>query len=153
MMYDSQEMGKLINNWLDELSRKAPNSIGDLLHFKLIQCEAENLHFVFLCETFLWMQNAAGTLHGGIISTVLDQGMGLVANCLFAGEGMAPSITLNLAFHRPFFPGDKILMHVYIDSVTKTLIHMRSEAYREAEPERLCVTGTGMFYCRPSAKK
>lgn len=148
MTAESKRLEELINNWLAELSRNAPDSIGDVLHFVLLSCDAESKHFVFRCETAQWMQNASGTLHGGIISTILDQGMGLIANCLYSEGGITPSVTLNVGFHRPFFPGDSIVLHVYIDSITRTLIHMRSEAFREDQPDKLCVTGTGLFYCR-----
>ena len=97
------------------------------------------------------MQNAFGTLHGGIIATALDQGMGMLATCLMNGQGLTPSVQLNITYHRPLVAGERILLKIYVESVTRTLIYMRGEAFQEAKPDKLCATGTGIFYFKPFA--
>lgn len=150
---DAEEMKQLLEHWIAELHRHAPDSIGDLLHFSVKDCDPEAKNYEFLIGTEQWMQNAFGSLHGGIIATMLDQGMGMLATCLMHGQGITPSIQLNITYHRPLLPKKEILLKVHVDSVTKTLLHLRAEAMHSDAPEKLCVTGTGIFYYKPFAEE
>lgn len=146
---DSQLMRELLTGWIAELHRHAPDSIGDLLHFRVVECDPQKGIYCFSLDTEGWMQNAFGTLHGGIIATALDQGMGMLATCLMNGQGLTPSVQLNITYHRPLVPGKKILLKVYVESVTRTLIHMRGEAFQEGISGKLCASATGIFYYKP----
>ena len=146
---DPEQMRSLLTGWIEELHRHAPDSIGDLLHFQVVECDPEKGIYSFSLDTEGWMQNAFGTLHGGIIATALDQGMGMLATCLMNGQGLTPSVQLNITYHRPLVPGEKILLRIYVESVTRTLIHMRGEAFQEGTSGKLCASGTGIFYFKP----
>lgn len=146
---DAQQMKSQLIDWVQELHRHAPDSIGDLLHFEVLDCDVAAGEYCFGIKTQTWMQNAFGTLHGGIIATALDQGMGMLATCLMNGAGVTPSVQLNITYHRPLIPGRKILLKVYVESVTRTLIHMRGEAFQEGAEGKLCATGAGIFYFKP----
>lgn len=150
-MSNSERMEKLLTQWIEELHQNKPDSIGDLLHFSVRQCDADAGDYVFEIGTAAWMQNAFGTLHGGIIATVMDQGMGMLATCLTNREGNTPSVQLNITYHRPFQPGDTILLKLHVDSMTKTLIHIHADARCKDTPEKLCATGTAIFYFKPFA--
>lgn len=146
---DPEQMKALLTGWIGELHRHAPDSIGDLLHFQVVECDPMQGSYCFSLDTEDWMQNAFGTLHGGIIATALDQGMGMLATCLMNGQGLTPSVQLNITYHRPLVPGERILLKIYVESVTRTLIHMRGEAFQEDAAEKLCATGTGIFFFKP----
>ena len=146
---DPEQMRLLLTEWIGELHRHAPDSIGDLLHFRVAECDPVHGMYSFSLDTAAWMQNALGTLHGGIIATALDQGMGMLATCLMNGQGLTPSVQLNITYHRPLVPGKKILLKVYVESVTRTLIHMRGEAFQEGISGKLCASATGIFYYKP----
>lgn len=145
-MKNSEEMEQLLNRWIGELHKNAPDSIGDLLHFSVERCCAEAGDYVFCIETAQWMQNAFGTLHGGIISTIMDQGMGMLATCLMEQPGVTPSVQLNVTFHRPLNPGEKILLKIHVDTMTHTLLYLHAEASCMNEPDKLCASGTGIFF-------
>lgn len=99
------------------------------------------------------MRNAVGTLHGGISTTILDQAMGFLAFCLIPENGIAPSIQLQTVYHRPLVPGENMLVKVEAVSVTRTLLHFRGELYAEKSPEKLCVSGSGIYYYKPITEK
>lgn len=124
----------------------APDSIGDLLHMELTGYLDDSEDFLMTCDTYPWMQNPIGLLHGGIISTILDQGMGMLAHCMIPQGDFAPSIQLNVSYIRPMQTGKKVLLKIHVESATHTLIHMRAEAYEADQPEKLCVTGTGIYF-------
>lgn len=128
------------------LHEVAPDSIGDMLHMELEGYADHSEDFLMTCDTYPWMQNPIGLLHGGIISTILDQGMGMLAHCMIPEGGFAPSISLNVSYVRPMHTGKRVLLKIHVESATRTLIHMRAEAYEAERPEKLCVTGTGVYY-------
>ena len=142
------EMQQRLTYWIQELHKRAPDSIGDLLHFQVGPCNPEAGEYSFYASTEKWMQNAFGSLHGGIIGTVLDQGMGMLATCLMDGTAITPTVQMNVTYHRPLMPGDGIFLRIYVESVTRTLIYMRAEAMNEADPDKLCVTAMGIFFIK-----
>ena len=131
---------------LGQLHEVAPESVGDLLHLQPLEYDEQRQEVLFSGKTEPWMRNGHGTLHGGMCATIADQAMGAVAYCVKPGEGIAPAIELHLNYHRPLIPGEKVLARVRVVSVTKSLIHMAGELYREAAPDKLCVTASGTYF-------
>lgn len=139
-------MRQQIEERIHQLHAAAPGSIGDQMQMCLLQCDAENGEFLFRCETQPWMCNAVGTLHGGMCAALLDQAMGLIAFCLKPEEGIAPTIQLQVNYHRPIQPGKQVQVKVRILSRTGRLIMMQAEAAEADKPGILCVSGTGTNY-------
>lgn len=144
-----EEMEQRLGHWIALLHERAPGSVGDLLRFQVGPCDPEAGVYCFYASTEDWMRNAFGSLHGGMITTVLDQGMGMLATCLMNGTAITPTVQMNVIYHRPLSPGDKLLLRIHVETMTRTLIHMRAEAMNALQNERLCVTATGMFYIKP----
>ena len=145
----AEEMEQTLSYWIETLHKKAPESIGDLLRFRVGPCNPEAGEYSFYVSTEEWMKNAFGSLHGGIISTILDQGMGMLCHCLMNGSAITPTVQMNVTYHHPLMPGDGVLLRVYVESVTRTLIYTRAEAVNEIHPDKLCVTATGIFFIKP----
>ena len=147
-MLPAEDMEQRLVYWIEELHKRAPDSIGDLLRFRVGSCRPEAGMYCFHVSTDQWMQNAFGSLHGGIIGTIMDQGMGILATCLMEGKAITPTVQMNIVYHRPLMPGDGILLKIYVESITRTLISMRAEAMNEAQPDKLCVTASGVFFIK-----
>ena len=145
----AEKMEQRLSYWIEQLHKRASGSIGDLLHFQVGPCDAEAGEYCFSVSTEEWMKNAFGSLHGGIISTILDQGMGMLSTCLMDGKAITPTVEMNVSYLHPLMPGDKVLLKVYVESVTRTLIYMRAEAMNADRPEKRCVTATGIFFIKP----
>ena len=131
---------------LKEIRERTPDSIGAMMEYELLRCDSDRGEVVFRCKTLPWMRNIPGTLHGGMCATILDQAMGFVAYCAKSGEGTAPTVQLTVNYHRPIIPGDYILVNVHVLSASKSLMHLRSEAYREENPEKICLSGNSVFF-------
>ena len=144
-----EEMEQRLRTWVGLLHEHAPDSIGDLLRFEVGPCDPEAGDYCFYASTEPWMQNAFGSLHGGIITTVLDQGMGMLATCLMNGTAITPTVQMNVTYHRPLRAGDSLALNVHVEATTRTLIHMRAEARNRLQPDKLCVSATGMFFIKP----
>lgn len=145
-----EQIKEKLDHRIKLLHEMAPESIGDQLHMELIGYSEDKREFQATFETKAWMQNPIGMLHGGIISTILDQGMGMLAHCMIPEDGFAPSIQLDVSYVRPMETERKVLLKIQIESVTHTLIHMHAQAYHLDSPDKLCVTGNAVYYYKPA---
>ena len=114
--------------------------------------QKETGDFELSCWTEPWMRNFAGTLHGGLCATILDQAMGFVSYCLKDGKGAAPTVQLEVDFLRPLSPGEEVLVKVHVVSETKTLMNLTAEAVLASHPDKICLSGSGIYYFKPAAK-
>lgn len=149
-MYRLPDLKEKLIIRLEQLHTLAPGSIGDQLMLELTDSDPEAGVYTMRCQTQPWMRNIAGTLHGGMCATLVDQAMGCVAFCAKPGEGIAPTIEMNVNYHRPLIPGEDALVRVRLQSVTRHLIHLASEVYSVKNPEKLCLAATGVFYFKPA---
>lgn len=146
------EMEQRLHDRIAQISREVPGSIGDILKFSLVNCQTETGDFELSCWTEPWMRNFAGTLHGGLCATILDQAMGFVSYCLKDGKGAAPTVQLEVDFLRPLIPGEEVLVKVHVVSETKTLMNLTAEAVLASHPDKICLSGSGIYYFKSAAK-
>lgn len=149
-MSAASDTAALLRRRIAQVSELAPGSIGDMLHFELLDCDPEAGDYFLSCRTEDWMRNPAGTLHGGLGATVLDQAMGLIPYCLKTEAGVAPTVQLSVNYHRPLIPGAEVLVKVHVVSVTRALISLSAEARQKEAPEKLCLSGTGLYLWKPA---
>jgi len=135
-----------------ELSCIASDSIGAQMRYEVLDYEQTKKEFTMLCHTFDWMRNGFGALHGGMCATVLDQAMGFVAHCCKLDEGTAPTVQLSVDYHRPLVPGEDVIVKVKVLSVSRNLMRFTSEAYQASAPDKLCLTGSSIFFNKPQKK-
>ena len=133
-----------------EITQTVPGSIGDMLKFTLLDCQTETGDFHMSCHTEPWMRNFAGTLHGGLCATILDQAMGFVSYCLKLGEGTAPTVQLEIDYHRPVIPGEDVIVKVHVVSATRSLMNLTAEAVQASHPEKICLSGSGIYFFKPA---
>ena len=131
---------------IDGLHRKAPGSIGDLMSYEVLKEDREKGEYWLKCRTESWMRNAIGTLHGGMGATVVDQAMGFVAYSYMTGPGTAPTIQMQLNYHRPMVAGADVIVRVRVISVSRTLISMTCEASLAENPEQICITASATSF-------
>ena len=144
-----ESMTARLQERLNTLHSRGAGTIGDMLNLSLVECNLEKGEFTMRCQTQEWMRNIAGTLHGGMCATLMDQAMGCVAYCAMPGEGIAPTIDLQVSYHRPLIPGEDVLIKVSMVSATKSLMYLASEAYMASNPERICITSRATFFYKP----
>lgn len=144
-------MEAVIRARIAELHEIAPGSIGDQMHYELLGSDQQQGIYHLRCNTLKWMRNGPGTLHGGMCATVVDQAMGFVAYCIKPGAGIAPTVQMQVTYHRPLIPGERVLVDVRVISVTKSLMHLSAEAFLETSPEKVCLTASATYFYKPSA--
>lgn len=144
-MDEDRNSQQALTQMIVQLHRHAPDSIGDLLQFRAEACDGQKGDYSFCAQTFEWMRNAFGSLHGGMLAMVMDQAMGFVAMYLLGGTAVTPSIQLNVTYHRPAIAGDKLSVKVHVDAVTKSLIYLRAQITQQERTERLLASATGIY--------
>ena len=147
---DRTDFGEKVRQRIAELDSTVPGSIGALMHFQLIAYDPEHNDITMSCETMPWMRNILGTLHGGLCATALDQAMGFVAHCIKPGEGTAPTIQMQVSYHRPLISGEDVIVKVWVVSATRSLMSFRSEAFQASRPEKLCLSGSATYFYKPA---
>lgn len=141
------DFDETVRRRIREVDEAVPESIGAMMDYHVTAWDSAAETLTMTCKTFPWMRNFAGTLHGGLCATVVDQAMGFVSYCLKHQSGTAPTVELNVDYHRPITPGEPVTVKVSIVSVTRSLIRLRSEAWQE----KLCLTATGIYFNKPKA--
>ena len=137
---------------IEELKTLAPGSIGVQMDYRVLGWEEEKREITMVCRTFDWMRNGFGALHGGMCATVVDQAMGFVAHCCKQDDGTAPTVQLSVDYHRPLIPGEEVLVKVKVISVSRNLMRFTSEAYLASAPDKLCLTGSSIFFNKPAKR-
>ena len=76
------------------------NGINDLLSPSLAACSAEEKTLTLTFPLRSWMLNPKGTLHGGIMTTMLDMAMGMLAR-YERKANLVSTVSLSVDFLRP----------------------------------------------------
>ncbi|WP_426348004.1 PaaI family thioesterase [Alloiococcus sp. CFN-8] len=113
----------------------------------LISCDFEKgiAEFKFFVKDN--MRNSMGIVHGGIISTLLDNAMGMTTSSLI-NKGWTPTVNLQVSFLKPVKPQGVIHISVKVISSGRTFINTAAELWSEEKPERVLSSATGIFYIK-----
>lgn len=144
----SQTMEDRLRHALEFQRHPENDNIEDWMALRLVKCDPERNEYLIRANTAAWMRNAVDHVHGGICTAFLDQAMGCVCHCQKESAEIAPTIEMNLSFHRPVLLDSQILLKIQVLSVTRHLIRMAGQIVMENAPEKICVSATATFYCR-----
>lgn len=150
---EPMDLGEKVRQRIAEVDASVPGSICEMMEFKVTGYDPEHQDITMTCKTMPWMRNFAGTLHGGLCATILDQAMGFVSYCLKAGEGAAPTVQLEVDYHRPLHPGEDVIVKVHVVSATRSLMNLTAEAFQESAPEKICLSGSGIYFYKAKESK
>lgn len=143
------EFGEEVRRRIAEVNTGVPGSIAEMMDFRFVEYDQAHNDIVMTCRTMPWMRNPAGTLHGGLCATILDQAMGFVSYCLKAGEGTAPTVHLSVDYHRPLQPGERVIVKVHVINVTRSHMNLSAEAFQASCPEKICLSASGIYFFKP----
>jgi uncharacterized protein (TIGR00369 family) len=109
-----------------ESKHTSPSPYGRWLNGKLLSAETGKLSVeVFLREDF---GNPGGILHGGVISGIIDEVIGMTTFTL-GREGFFVAINLNVDFLRPGKIGETIRVESEIIRAGKTMAHAECKVF------------------------
>lgn len=144
---------KVLKERISLVNRETPGSIGEQMDYRVLGWDDEKQEATMTCKTLPWMCNFAGTLHGGLCATVVDQAMGFVSNALRGGHAVVPTVQLSVNYHRPLAPGKEVLVKVRVESATRRFLTLTAQAGQSDAPEKLCLSATGLYYTTDPGEK
>ncbi len=130
---------------LIDLAIKTAPHITSTLAPTVISADSETMSTITCFETHQWMSNLEGMLHGGIITSIFDNGMGSLAifhNNLHA----TPTISLTTNYLRAIPIGKKVYLKTSIAKLGKTVIFTEGKIWLEGQEDKICATCSGQFF-------
>ncbi len=128
-----------------ELAMKNAPQICSGLAPNIVSVNADKMSAVMWFETSDWMANLQRNLHGGIITSIFDNGMGSLAilhNNLYA----TPTISLNTNFMRAIPIGAKVYLEASIVKLGNNVIFTDGKIWLEGVEDKICATCSGSFF-------
>ena len=145
---EHSDLSERVLRRIAQINESESESIAGMLRFRFVSCESGDI--TMTCQTMPWMRNPAGTLHGGMCASILDQAMGFVAYSLREEQGIAPTVHLAVDYHRPLCPGETVSVKVHVVSVTRHFFKLTAEASQMSCSEKICLSGSGTYYFNPT---
>ena len=112
-------------------------TLNGRLKAELVSCDDATQELVLQFPLQQWQVNGLGTLHGGIVNTMMDLAMSMVVYC-FSRQSIPPTISMTTNYLRPVPMEDYVLIRTRLTSLGKR----NATAYCEA-----IVPKTGKVAC------
>lgn len=127
--------------WLkDELhfiNTETAATLNGRLKAELVSCDDASQEIVLQFPLQQWQVNGLGTLHGGIVNTMMDLAMSMVVYC-FSRQSIPPTISMTTNYLRPVPMEEAVHIRTRLTSLGKR----NATAYCEA-----IVPRTGKVAC------
>ena len=119
-----------------------PGSIGAMLDFEFVECSAEDGTAVLSHRIDEREINIYGTLHGGIITWLMDSTMGILGRA-YSGYETIVTMDIHVNFLRAVYENDLALIRGRVTHAGSKVLNLVSELY---VGDRLCATADAIFY-------
>lgn len=101
----------------------SPSPFAKWLNGTVVSVNDKSIEFKFIVRKE--MTNPVGILHGGVISSMIDDCIGV--NFMILGlEHFYPTINLNVDFFNPAFENNTVLVKTELIKLGKTIIHFNA---------------------------
>ena len=132
---------KTTAQWLEEeldfINNKMAHTLNGRMKAELESCDDERQELTLKFPLLEWEVNGLGTLHGGMINTMMDLVMSMVVYC-YSRQTIPPTISMTANYLRPV-PMEE---YVFIKARVTSLGKRNATAYCEA-----IVPATGKVAC------
>ena len=118
-----------IQSFVGKQFTESPSPFAHWLNGKVISAEVESVAFQFMIRKE--MTNPVGMLHGGVISGMIDDCIGV--NFFLLGlEYFYPTINLNVEFFNPATEGETVMVKTQVVKQGKTVINIKADVINES---------------------
>ena len=132
---------KTTAQWLEEeldfINNKMAHTLNGRMKAELESCDDERQELTLKFPLLEWEVNGLGTLHGGMINTMMDLVMSMVVYC-YSRQTIPPTISMTANYLRPVPMEDYVFIKARVTSLGKR----NATAYCEA-----IVPATGKVAC------
>ena len=124
--------------------RNERRDINQMLELRLLSCDADGRSVSFLHPAQAWEANIYNTLHGGVISFLLDASMAVTCRA-WTGDKATPTLDIHVSFLTPAGIDGALCTKAFVVHAGRSVVQMRAELWSQAS-ERLCATADAIFY-------
>ena len=122
-------------------SLKQPERLNARLNLQLLDCSREELWVEYEFEAGEWCRNPYGGVHGGIIASIIDSGMGF-ASAAYSNKYVSTT-DLSVSYLKPMM-NSRYRVHVEMTQTGSRMIRCMAKVL-DAETGMICATGMGSF--------
>lgn len=140
-----QGMETSFRQYCSDLEQEPGMQVNKLCRPQFVQCDFESKTLCLRYTVQEWMKNPSGVMHGGIVATVFDLTMGLLAR-FCSGGSLSPTTNLQVAFLRPIPAGQTLIVNAECGLSGKTLCALTATAWLEGRPEKHTATASGTYF-------
>ncbi len=118
-----------------------PQRLNALLDLKMLDGSRDEMWAEYAFEAGEWCRNPYGGVHGGIIASIIDTGMGMT--CAAYSNKYVSTTDLSVSYLKPMM-GTKFIVRVDLTQAGSRMIRCLAKV-TDAESGVLCATGMGSF--------
>lgn len=122
-------------------AQSQPQRLNALLDLQLVDCSRQEMWSEHEFEAGEWCRNPYGGVHGGIIASIIDTGMGMT--CAAFSNKYVSTTDLSVSYLKPMM-GTKYIVRVELTQAGSRMIRCLAKV-SDAETGMLCATGMGSF--------
>lgn len=145
-MYHEQRLRVAINR----RSSAQPGSVNHRIPPEFLSCSDDGKSCTVRYRLKPEMRNPMGWLHGGVISAMVDMGMGLLVY-YNADFHLCPTASMTVNFLRPGRIGGSLIVQSDITFQGHKIYHTTARAWMEDQPDKLVCTATASYIVTPKA--
>ena len=110
------------------------NSILEMLEAEFAGCDAANQTLDAEFPVRDWELNPSGTLQGGLLTSMMDMVMGVMAR-YYRKSRMTATVQISVSFMKTVPSGARVRIRAKADKIGSRLIFLRTEAYAAGSDE------------------
>ena len=118
-----------------------PQRLNALLNLQLLDGSRQEMWAEYAFEADEWCRNPYGGVHGGIIASIIDTGMGMT--CATFSNKYVSTTDLSISYLKPMM-NCRYRIRVELTQVGSRMIRCMARV-SDAESGMLCATGMGSF--------
>ena len=100
--------------------------INDMLAPEFAACSAADKTLTLSLPVREWMLNPVGTLHGGLMSTMMDMSMGVLTRYL-RQTGKVSTVSLSVNFLWPVQPGETVFVRAEVQKLGRRVAFLQAQ--------------------------
>lgn len=118
------------------------NDINSMMSLTLVSCCARTKQLELCHSVHPRELNVLGTMHGGLISWVMDSTMAVLLRAC-TGDFLTPTIDLHVNFLRPIQEGQDLLVQTELLHLGRSTATLHARALADG---KLCASATATFF-------
>jgi uncharacterized protein (TIGR00369 family) len=128
------------------------DKINGIIDGRLVECSYEDKTLVMSYPIVPWQANRGDGIHGGILSTMIDSAIAVLARFYAGEQNYAPTVSLDVKFVRPAKVGDTLLTHVKATATGRRISQFTCEVYSK-NTGKLIATAASVYMNVDTAKE